>query len=193
MPSDEQMSQWTRVSPIMNDILQGKGLVEVATGTDSGGSGMLVSVNSRPWLPLDRQREIDTRLVSIRARLKELRERDRDAITNRAASANERLDEAQRHAARAYAAAASALMSSAEAFRTAAQAHERVASVHERMAAATGIDDAREHEWQAARHRAAATADWQRAERAQALLLNPEGAGLTIDAEQEKPAGSVDA
>ena len=33
VPSDEEMAKWTRVSPIMNDILQSKGLVEVATGT----------------------------------------------------------------------------------------------------------------------------------------------------------------
>ena len=30
VPSEEDMSKWTRVRPIMNEILQGKGLVEVA-------------------------------------------------------------------------------------------------------------------------------------------------------------------
>jgi sulfite reductase alpha subunit-like flavoprotein len=33
VPSDQQMARWTRVSPIMADILQRKGLVEVAKGT----------------------------------------------------------------------------------------------------------------------------------------------------------------
>ncbi|HEV2452182.1 MAG TPA: hypothetical protein VGS62_09660 [Streptosporangiaceae bacterium] len=32
VPSDEQMASWTRVRPIMNDILQRKGLIEVARG-----------------------------------------------------------------------------------------------------------------------------------------------------------------
>lgn len=32
VPSDEQMAGWTRVRPMMNDILRGKGLVEVAEG-----------------------------------------------------------------------------------------------------------------------------------------------------------------
>ena len=30
VPSEEDMAKWTRVRPIMNEILQGKGLVEVA-------------------------------------------------------------------------------------------------------------------------------------------------------------------
>lgn len=33
VPSDEHMTRWTRVSPIMTDILRRKGLVEVARGT----------------------------------------------------------------------------------------------------------------------------------------------------------------
>ena len=32
MPSEEQLAKWTRVRPIMNEILQRKGLVEVAEG-----------------------------------------------------------------------------------------------------------------------------------------------------------------
>lgn len=32
VPSEEQMARWTRVRPIMNEILQRKGLVEVAEG-----------------------------------------------------------------------------------------------------------------------------------------------------------------
>lgn len=31
-PTEEQLAKWTRVSPIMNEILQRKGLVEVAEG-----------------------------------------------------------------------------------------------------------------------------------------------------------------
>ena len=33
MPTDEEMARWQRVRLIMNDILQGKGLVEVVEGT----------------------------------------------------------------------------------------------------------------------------------------------------------------
>jgi menaquinone-dependent protoporphyrinogen IX oxidase len=33
VPSEEELASWTRVRPIMNEILQGKGLVEVAGGT----------------------------------------------------------------------------------------------------------------------------------------------------------------
>ena len=33
VPTGEEMAGWQRVRPIMNDILQGKGLVEVAEGT----------------------------------------------------------------------------------------------------------------------------------------------------------------
>src|SRR6516164_10939341 len=32
VPSEEDMAKWTRVRPIMNEILQGKGLVEVTEG-----------------------------------------------------------------------------------------------------------------------------------------------------------------
>jgi len=31
VPTDEEMARWRRVTPIMNEILQGKGLVEVAS------------------------------------------------------------------------------------------------------------------------------------------------------------------
>jgi hypothetical protein len=33
VPSEEELAKWTRVRPIMNEILQGKGLVEVAGDT----------------------------------------------------------------------------------------------------------------------------------------------------------------
>jgi len=33
VPSEEELGKWTRVRPIMNEILQGKGLVEVAGDT----------------------------------------------------------------------------------------------------------------------------------------------------------------
>jgi menaquinone-dependent protoporphyrinogen IX oxidase len=33
VPSEEELARWTRVRPIMNEILQRKGLVEVAEGT----------------------------------------------------------------------------------------------------------------------------------------------------------------
>jgi hypothetical protein len=140
---------------------------------------MLRGVDSEPGPPLGRQREIDTRLDAIRARLKQLRERDRgwDAIRSRAAAPSERLAAAQRHAAEAQAAAAQVLASSAEAFRDAAEAHELAASMHEKTTAA-GTGDMRGHERQAALHRAAAAADRQRAERVLSLFSDNDRAGL---------------
>jgi hypothetical protein len=135
-----------------------------------GGSAMLEGVDSEPGPPPGRRRQIDTRLNAIRARLKQLRERDR------AAAPRDRLKAARRQAAEAHAAAVRGLAAGAEAFRRAAEAHERAASVHERTAAA-GIGDVREHERQAALHRAAAATDRQQAERAQLLLSEPEWAG----------------
>jgi hypothetical protein len=32
VPSEQQLARWTRVRPIMNEILPGKGLVELAEG-----------------------------------------------------------------------------------------------------------------------------------------------------------------
>ncbi len=80
-----------------------------------------------------------------------------------------RLAAAHRHAARSQAAAEQAITSSINAFRRAADAHDILAAAYERLAAAGG-DDAQLQQQQAARHWAAATADWQRAERAQSIL-----------------------
>jgi hypothetical protein len=76
---------------------------------------------------------------------------------------------AHRHAARSQAAAEQAITSSINAFRRAADAHDILAAAYERLAAAGG-DDAQLQQQQAARHWAAATADRQRAERAQSIL-----------------------
>jgi hypothetical protein len=73
-------------------------------------------------------------------------------------------------------AAARVLASAVEAFRAAAEAHERVASVHERLAAA-GVGEVTGHQRRAVLHRAAAAADWQRAERALPLVPGPAPAG----------------
>ena len=134
---------------------------------------MLEGVNSEPGPLPGRQREIDTRLDAVRARLQVLRERDVFAGTRWTTSPRERVAAAKRYAAEARAAAARVLASSAEAFRNAAEAHERAAAMHERTAA-RGIGDVPGHERQAAIHRAAAVADWQRAERVQSLLSNRE-------------------
>ena len=138
------------------------------------------SADIEPWPPSGRREEIDTRLDVIRARLKELRERDPGAIRGRAIG--DRVELARYHAAAAHAAAVEVLASAVEAFRHAAMAHERAASVHKR-AAAKGIGDVLEHEQQATFHRAAAVADWHRAERTRSLLSEPEQAG---------PAGGSD-
>jgi hypothetical protein len=137
---------------------------------------MLRDVNGPPASSPGRRLEIDTRLDAVRARLKELKERDRVADQGQAAFRGEWLQAAVRNAANAHAFAIQVLTSSVEAFRRAAQAHERAASVHERTAAA-GIGDVIAHEQQATSHRAAAGADWQRAERAQSLLSDSEQAG----------------
>src|SRR5215831_11262472 len=134
-----------------------------------GGSCMLGGVDSEPGPLSGRRREIDARLNAVRMRLRELRERDWDAVRSRTADPAERLETARRYAAEAHAAAVEVLAASAEAFRNAAEAHERAASAHERAAAA-GIGDVGMHERQAALHRSAAAADRQRAERAQSAL-----------------------
>ena len=136
---------------------------------------MLRGVDSEPGPPPGRRQHYGTRLDAVRARLKELGERDPDAARDLAA-ASERLEVAVRHAAAAHAFAVQVLSSSAEAFREAAEAHEHAARVHDRTAAA-GIGDVLGHERQATLHRAAAAADWQRAERAQSLLSESEQAG----------------
>jgi hypothetical protein len=146
-----------------------------ALGAPAGGRGVLAGADREPGPPRDRQREIDTRLDAVRARLKELRERDLNARRSWAASPSERVEAAQRRAAEAHAAAALVLASSAEAFRHAAEAHERAAGMHDRTAAA-GIGDVPGHERQAALHWAAAAADRRRAERAQSLLSETERA-----------------
>ena len=143
-----------------------------------GGTG------SEPAAPPGRRREIDGRLDAVRARLKQLRERDLGAVRDRAA-ASERVEAAQRYAAQAQAAASQVLASSAEAFRHAAEAHERAASMHERTAAA-GIGDVLAHEQQATLHRTAATADRQRAERTQSLLSETEPAGLAAVSDEPR-------
>jgi hypothetical protein len=137
---------------------------------------MLTGVDSEPGPRPVRQREIDARLDALRARLKELRERDWDAVRSRTSAPGDRLEAAQRHAAEAAVSAVQVLATSAEAFRNAAEAHERVAGLH-RNSAAAGIGDVDMHERQAALHRAAAAADWERAERALSLLPGQERAG----------------
>ena len=137
-----------------------------------------MGAGSGPWASPGRRREIDTRLAAVRARLEELKDRERslDAAKNRTGTARERVAAAQRHAAEADAAAVEGLASSAEAFRIAAEAHEWAARMHERTAA-TGIGDVPGPVRQAALHRSAAAADRQRAERVQSLLSGHERAG----------------
>src|SRR5262245_56837843 len=142
---------------------------------------MLGGVDSEPWPPPGRREEIDTRLDAVRARLKELRDRDPGGVRGRAGG--ERAESAWHHAAEAHSAAVEVLASAVEAFRHAAKAHERAASVHE-GAAAKGVGDVRVHEQRAALHRAAATADWLRAGRTQSLLSESEQAGPAAGADE---------
>lgn len=153
-----------------------------------GRSCMLGGVDSEPGPRAGREREIDARLDAVRARLRQLRGRDWDAVRSRTTTASESLETAQRYAAKAHAAAVQVLAASAAAFGRAAEAHERVASMHERAAAA-GIGDVGMHERQAAAHRAAAAADWERAERAQSALSGLDRAGPA--AVSDKPGDGV--
>lgn len=141
-------------------------------------------MDSEPGAP-DRQGQIGTRLDVLRARLKELRNRDRDAARNWTISPSERLEAAQRHVVEAQATAAQVLASSVMAFHMAAEAHERVASLHV-TAAASGIGDVHQHERHAALHRAAAVIDRQRAKRAQSLLPSPELARPVLVSEEPR-------
>lgn len=156
-------------------------------GAPAARRGMLAGGgrDSRPQR--GRGREIDTRLDAVRTRLRQLRERDLDAVRSRDGS-RERVEAARRHAVEAHAAAARVLAYCAEAFRRAAEAHDRAASMQERTAAA-GIGDVIGHEQQAALHRVAAAADRQRAERAWSLLADHERAGPA--AVSDEPRGDV--
>lgn len=152
---------------------------------------MLGGVDSEPAPSSDRRAEIDIRLGAVRARLKELRDRDRswDAVRRRATTPGERLALAQRHAVEAHAAAAEVLASSVEAFRHAAEAHDRAASMHER-AAAKGIGDVCGHQRQAELHRSAAAADRQRAERVQSLLTGHDQAQPAPGSDQPRDSAT---
>ena len=143
-----------------------------------GRRGAPESAGSEPWASPGRRRAIDTRLAAIRARLKELSDREvgLDGMRSRTATTRQRVAAARRDAAKAQAAAFEGLAASAEAFRIAAEAHERAARMHDRTAAA-GIGDVIGHERQATSHRAAAAADRQRAERALSLLSGHDGSG----------------
>jgi hypothetical protein len=124
-------------------------------------------VSNKPETPATRRDRIGRRIDAIGTRIEELEEQ-RQAGPSRSAS-SDRLAAAQRHAARSQAAAEQAITSSINAFRRAAEAHDILAAAYERLAAAGG-DDAELHQQQTARHRAAASADRHRAERAQSIL-----------------------
>lgn len=142
----------------------------------------------REATPPNRRREIATRLYTVRARLKMLREREVEAGKRWTATPNERVAAAQRHAAEAYDAALQVLASSMQAFLRAAEAHERAARMHERTAA-SGIGDVRGHERQAVLHREAAAADRQRAERTLSLLSAYERAGSAAASDEPGEPG----
>ena len=118
-----------------------------------------------------RREEIRQRLAAIRTRIDKLKAvRPDDASP---ADLSERIGSAQRQAAASQAAAEHAIAASIHAFRRSAEAHEQAALQYERAAAA-GFGDKDQHEQQAARHRAAAVVDTQRAEYAQSLLQGEE-------------------
>ena len=122
---------------------------------------------NNPETPATRRDQIGRRIDAIGTRIEELKEQ-RHAGPSRGAGSN-RLAAAQRHAAQSQAAAEQAITSSINAFRRAAETHDILAAAYERLAAAGG-DDAQLQQQLAGRHRAAATADRQRAERAQSIL-----------------------
>jgi hypothetical protein len=128
-------------------------------------------VDDKPESREGRREEIGQRLAAIRTRMDELKAVRQDDASPAAVS--ERIGSAQRQAAASHAAAEQVITGSIRAFRTAAGAHEHAALQHERAAAA-GFGDKDQHERQAARHRAAAAADTQRAEWAQSLPRDEE-------------------
>jgi hypothetical protein len=134
------------------------------------------SVDREPEARTSRLEEIDLRIVAIRLRLSELDVDHNQRDNADTAAASGRLSTALHNVALSQAAAQRAMVSSIHAFRRAAHAHVQTACQHERAAAA-GIGDRDEHQRQAASHRAAATADEQRADRAQALLAGAANAG----------------
>jgi chromosome segregation ATPase len=140
-------------------------------GGEAARSGHCGSVDDKPASWESRREEIGRRLAAIRARMDELKRVRQDDAS--AAAVRERIGSAQRQAAASEAAAKHAIAASIRAFRRSAQAHEHAALQHERAAAA-GFGDKDQHEQQAARHRAAAAADTQRAEHAQSLLGDEE-------------------
>lgn len=123
-------------------------------------------MDHKPESGESRREEIGQRLAAIRTRMDELKTVRQDDASPAAVS--ERIGSAQRQAA-----AEQAITASIRAFRRAAGAHEHAALQHE-LAAAAGFGDKDQHERQAARHRAAAAADTQRAEHAQSLLRDEE-------------------
>ncbi len=124
-------------------------------------------MSNKPKTPATRHDQIGRRIDAIGTRIEELKDQ-RQAGPSRGAG-SDRLAVAQRHAARSQAAAEQAITASINAFRRAAEAHDILAAAYERLAAAGG-DDAQLQQEQAARHRAAATTDRHRAERAQSIL-----------------------
>ena len=120
-------------------------------------------VSNKPETPATRRDQIGRRIDAIGTRIEELEDQ------RQADPGSDRLAAAQRHAARSRAAAEQAITASIHAFRRSAEAHDILAAAYERLAAAGG-DDAQLQQQQTARHRAAATTDRHRAERAQSIL-----------------------
>jgi hypothetical protein len=114
-----------------------------------------------------RHQEIGDRIAEIRTRINDLQQARQE--NRHPAASSDQLLEAQHHAAISEAAAQQALIASMEAFLQAAKAHDHAAVWHEHAAAA-GDGSEEEHQLQAARHRAAAAEDRQRAETAQSFL-----------------------
>jgi hypothetical protein len=140
-------------------------------GGEAAQSGHSGSVDDKLASGARRREEIEQRLAAIRTRMDELKTvRPDDASP---AAVTERIASAQRQAAASQAAAEQAIAASIRAFRRSAEAHEQTALQYERAAAA-GFGDKDQHERQAARHRAAAATDTQRAERARSLLRDEE-------------------
>jgi hypothetical protein len=126
-------------------------------------------MDSEPDALATRRGNIGRRLDAIRERLGELAA-ERQSGSGQA-TPGERLIAAYRHAAVSQAAAEAAIASSMAAFSRAAEAHDHLAALYERLAAAGSYARGSYLE-QAESHRAAATADRERANRAQSLLAD---------------------
>lgn len=132
-----------------------------------------------------RRDQLALRLAAIRARIEELQEGSISSRGNK--TTNEQRAAALRQVATSLAAVEQAVAACVSALRRAADAHDRTAELYEQAAAAGGHDvDWRSEK--AASHRAAATADRQRADQIDSVPPEAEAHDGSLHALSQSPA-----